>query len=138
MNNPPEDGRGPWLEHGVDDSAKTSLWNKHGESFSLAAWRAPRYIEFMIISFRHKGLEAFFRTGSVKGIQPAHKAKLARILTALDLSSSPAGVRRPGFNLHELKGDLAGHWSVWVSGNWRVTFRFAGQNAELVDYQDYH
>jgi proteic killer suppression protein len=44
----------------------------------------------------------------------------------------------PAWRLHALSGDLAGHWSVLVSGNWRLTFRFVGKDAELVDYQDYH
>lgn len=44
----------------------------------------------------------------------------------------------PNWRLHELSGSLAGRWSVWVNGNWRLTFRFDGKDAELVDYQDYH
>ena len=93
----------------------------------------------MITGFRHKGLEAFFRTGTTKGIQAAHAAKLSRILDVLNSASGPDGMNVPGFKLHPLKGaELKGHWSVWVNGNWRVTFRFAGADAELVDYQDYH
>lgn len=92
----------------------------------------------MIVSFRHKGLEALYRDDSKKGIQPAHAPKLTRILAALDVAQAPADLAIPSFRAHELKGDLAGHWSIWVNGNWRVTFRFVGQNVELVDYQDYH
>lgn len=92
----------------------------------------------MIIGFRHKGLGAFYRTRSTRGIQPAHAAKLARILAALDAAGVPAELNLPAFKLHPLKGALKGHWSVWVNGNWRVTFRFAGGDVELVDYQDYH
>jgi toxin HigB-1 len=92
----------------------------------------------MIVGFRHKGLEDFFRTGSKKSIQPAHARKLGMILDALDVVQSAADLRLPAFKLHELKGNLAGHWSIWVNGNWRVTFRFAGSDVELVDYQDYH
>lgn len=92
----------------------------------------------MIVSFRHRGLEAFFRTGSTRGIQPAHAPKLARILAALDAAASPQELSLPGYKLHPLKGQLKGHWSVWVNGNWRVTFRFVGNDAELVDYLDYH
>jgi len=44
----------------------------------------------------------------------------------------------PGWKLHALKGDLQGHWAVNVSGNWRLTFMFEGEDAILVDYQDYH
>lgn len=90
------------------------------------------------MSFRHKGLEALYRTGSKKGVQPAHASKLVRILGVLDVAQSAADLAIPGFRTHELKGDLAGYWSIWVNGNWRVTFRFIGQDVELVDYQDYH
>ena len=92
----------------------------------------------MIVSFRHKGLEAFYRLGTTKGIQSAHAAKLARILTLLDVASSADDINLPGLKLHPLKGDLKGHWSMWVNGNWRVTFRFIDNDVELVDYQDYH
>jgi proteic killer suppression protein len=92
----------------------------------------------VIVSFRHKGLEALYREGSKRGVQPAHAPKLTRILAALDVAHTPDDLALPSFRTHELKGDLAGHWSVRVTGNWRVTFRFIGQDVELVDYQDYH
>ncbi|MFA5683888.1 MAG: type II toxin-antitoxin system RelE/ParE family toxin [Lysobacteraceae bacterium] len=92
----------------------------------------------MIVSFRHKGVEALYRTGSVRGVQSAHAAKLLRILAALDAAASPAELNQPAYKLHPLKGNLKGHWSIWVNGNWRVTFRFVGADVELVDYQDYH
>ncbi|MCQ1853015.1 type II toxin-antitoxin system RelE/ParE family toxin [Neorhizobium galegae] len=92
----------------------------------------------MIVSFRHKGLEAFYRSGTTKGIQAAHSAKLGRILGLLDVAVSPEDLNLPGFKLHPLKGNLKGHWSIWVNGNWRVTFRFVCPDVELVDYQDYH
>lgn len=92
----------------------------------------------MIKSFRHKGLERFFRTNSVQGIQPSHAKKLGQILRALDVAVEPAEMNLPGFGLHSLHGDLKGHWSVVVNGNWRVTFVFEGHDAEVVDYQDYH
>ncbi|GAA1875117.1 type II toxin-antitoxin system RelE/ParE family toxin [Paeniglutamicibacter psychrophenolicus] len=92
----------------------------------------------MIVSFRHKGLEALYRENSKRGVQPAHAAKLTRILGALDIAQRPADLAIPAFRTHELKGDLAGYPSIWVNGNWRETFRFIGQDVELVDYQDYH
>ncbi len=92
----------------------------------------------VIVSFRHKGLERFYRTGSTRGIQVEHAKKLARILAALDAATQPADLSLPGYRLHQLKGNLRGHWSVWVNGNWRVTFRFLGNDVELVDYLDYH
>lgn len=92
----------------------------------------------MIKTFRHKGLQAFFATGSKAGIQPHHASRLSRQLTRLDLAKQPADMNVPGWNLHPLVGDLAGHYSVTVNGNWRMTFAFDGEDAILVDYQDYH
>lgn len=92
----------------------------------------------MIRTFAHKGLEAFFRTGSKAGIQPAHATRLRRQLAQLDQAESPRDMNVPGWRLHPLTGDLAGQWCVWVNGNWRLTFRFTDGDAELVDYRDYH
>jgi len=92
----------------------------------------------MLRSFRHKGLEIFFVTGSKKGIMPEHAPKIARILDRLDASISPSDMNLPGYRLHELKGKEAGTWSVTVNANWRITFEFQGQDAILVDYKDYH
>jgi proteic killer suppression protein len=92
----------------------------------------------MIKSFKHAGLERFFQTGSKAGIQPAHAKKLRLRLAVLDKSIDPQGMNVPGWKLHALGGDMEGHWSVWVNSNWRITFRFEGEDAILVDYQDYH
>jgi len=92
----------------------------------------------MIKSFRHKGLKQFAETGSKAGIQPKHEVRLRRLLTALDVAIRPEDMNAPGYDLHPLKGNLAGYWSVSVSGNWRLTFLFEGEDAILVDYQDYH
>jgi proteic killer suppression protein len=92
----------------------------------------------MIRSFRHRGIERFFKTGSMAGIQPKHAGKLKVQLFALDNARSPSDMNASGWRLHRLKGDLAGHWSVDVNGNWRMTFTFEGEDAVLVDYQDYH
>lgn len=92
----------------------------------------------MIIGFRHKGLATFYRSGSMRGIQAAHARKLRNILGFLDVAAGPEDLKVPSFKLHPLKGALKGHWSVWVNGNWRITFRFVGTDVELVDYQDYH
>lgn len=90
------------------------------------------------VSFRHKELETLYRTGSTKGVQAAHTAKLRRILAALDSAADPEDMDLPGYRLHASKGTMRGHWSVSVNANWRVTFRFIGMDVELVDYQDYH
>ncbi|WP_397476070.1 type II toxin-antitoxin system RelE/ParE family toxin [Pusillimonas sp.] len=98
----------------------------------------------MIKTFRHKGLEAFFKAGSQAGIQPAHASRLTTQLTALNSAIQPEDMNAPGWRLHKLSGKntkgraVEGHWSVTVSANWRLTFFFEGGDATLVDYQDYH
>jgi proteic killer suppression protein len=92
----------------------------------------------VIRSFRHKGLERFFREGSKAGVQAAHAPRLRLQLGRLDAAGSPADMNLPGWRLHPLKGELQGFWAVSVSGNWRLTFAFEGVDAILVDYVDYH
>ena len=93
----------------------------------------------MIKSFRHKGLKSFFEQGSLAGIQAAHAQRLAAMLRRLNAATKAQDMNLPGWGLHPLKGrDLRGHFSVWVSGNWRMTFTFEGTYVVLVDYQDYH
>lgn len=92
----------------------------------------------MIRSFRHAGIEKFFLTGSKTGIQPRHAAKLSIQLFALNRARSAQDMNAPGWDLHPLRGDLRGHWSIKVNANWRLTFAFEGEDAILVDYQDYH
>jgi len=92
----------------------------------------------MIKSFRHKGLQLFFETGKKTGIQPHHAARLQRQLFVLNEATGPEQMDIPGWRFHSLAHDLAGHWSVWVNGNWRLTFTFEGEDAVLVAYQDYH
>ena len=92
----------------------------------------------MIKSFRHRGIERFFRTGSKAGIQAKHANKLRLQLFALDNARDPGDLNAPGWRLHPLTGNLRDHWSVAVSGNWRLTFKFEGEDAILVDYLDYH
>lgn len=92
----------------------------------------------MIKSFRHKGIQGFFETGSKAGIQPDHASRLRIQLTRLDVAVNPQDMNAPGWRLHSLSGALTGHWSITVNGNWRLTFKFEGEDAVLVDYQDYH
>lgn len=92
----------------------------------------------MIKTFRHKGLQAFFETGSKAGIQPNHAGKLRVLLTALDNAKRAEDMSAPSWKLHPLVGGLAGHYAVTVNGNWRLTFTFKDENTELVDYLDYH
>ena len=93
---------------------------------------------FVIKSFQHKGLERFFYDGDKRGIQAQHTQRIADILDRLDASVVVQDMSFPGSGMHRLKGTLKNHWSVRVSGNWRITFRFEDGNAYVVDYQDYH
>lgn len=99
---------------------------------------ATRYNATMIKSFRHKGVELFFKHGSKAGIQTAHAPKLSRQLSALNLATQALDMNRPGWGLHALKGGLTEHWSVTVNANWRLIFKFEGKDVVLVNYQDYH
>lgn len=108
------------------------------ENCIVVSCNDTRYIWRVILTFRHKGPEAFYRTGSKHGIQADHASKLGRILTALDVAQSPQDLAIPSFRTHALKGELQGMWSVTVNGNWRVIFRFTGTDIELVNYLDYH
>lgn len=92
----------------------------------------------MIKSFRHKGIQHFFETGSKAGIAAEHEAKLARQLMLFNAAKDPLEMDVVGWKLHQLKGELAGHWAVKVTDNWRLTFTFEGEDAILVDYQDHH
>ena len=92
----------------------------------------------MIRNFKHKGLGKFFETGSTVGIQAAHSNRLRLILGRLHAATTPKDMDLPGLRLHELIGNRSGTWSVTVSGNWRVTFIFVGEDAEVVNYEDYH
>jgi proteic killer suppression protein len=91
-----------------------------------------------IKAFRHKGLEQFFTTGSTRGIQAKHEERLRLILGSLNAAIAPRDMNLPGLGLHQLQGSRKGTWAVKVGGNWRVTFGFAGKDADHVDYEDYH
>jgi len=98
----------------------------------------------MIKTFRHKGLEKFFKRGTKAGIVAAHAPRLTLQLAVLNRAKNPDEMNLPGWDLHTLTGknpkkqDVKGHYSVSVKGNWRLTFAFEDGDAILVDYQDYH
>ncbi|MEO1593939.1 MAG: type II toxin-antitoxin system RelE/ParE family toxin [Pseudomonadota bacterium] len=92
----------------------------------------------MIISFRHKGLSRYFESGSKAGIQAKHASRLRLQLAALDSAQTIEDMDIPGYRLHPLKGRSKGRWSIWVSGNWRLTFEFRDGNVHVLDYEDYH
>jgi proteic killer suppression protein len=92
----------------------------------------------MIKSFKHKGLERFYLHNSTAGIQSRHALKLLTILARLDIAYEVEDMALPGLRLYRLKGVRQDTWSVWVSGNWRVTFCFHEHHAIDVNYEDYH
>ncbi|EOC1472806.1 type II toxin-antitoxin system RelE/ParE family toxin [Cronobacter turicensis] len=92
----------------------------------------------MIRSFRHKGLQRYFETGSTAGIHARHARKLSLRLAVLNQAIRPADVDLPGFFLHSLTGERKGIWAVTVSGNWRITFAFRDGDVFIVNYEDYH
>jgi len=91
-----------------------------------------------IKSFKHKGLEDFFYDGTTKGINSKHADKLGTRLDRLDAATSPQDMNLPSYRLHPLKGKMEGRWAIDVSGAWRLTFKFDGVNAIVVDYEQYH
>jgi len=92
----------------------------------------------VIRSFRHSGLERFFRSGSKAGIQPRHAKRLRLQLAQLNVASGPNDMAAPPWRLHPPRGALVSHWAVWVDENFRLTFRFEGKDVVEVDYRDYH
>ena len=92
----------------------------------------------MLLNFRHKGLERFFSRSDYRGIPAQHAARLERLLDRLDAALKPDDMSLPGYRFHPLKGDRKGTYAVSVSGNWRLTFRFAGEDAADIDLEDYH
>jgi toxin HigB-1 len=101
-------------------------------------YRYAIHYNHVIKSFRHAGIELFFREGSKAGIQPKHAKRLRLQLAMLDSATGAADMNLPGWRWHPLKGQLDGYWAVWVDENYRLTFTFEGKDAVLVDYRDYH
>ena len=95
-------------------------------------------LDMAIKSFRHKGLERFFATGTKSGIQVKHVDRLRLILGRLNVASEPRDMNLPGLELHPLRGARKGTWAVKASGNWRITFSCSGKDVNDVNYEDYH
>ena len=93
----------------------------------------------MIGSFRHKGLKEFFETGKKRGIPPPElSARIARRLDVLEAAQQIGDIDAHGFALHKLKGERQNEWSISVSGNWRLTFRFVNDEVLDINLEDYH
>ena len=92
----------------------------------------------MIKSFRHKGIERFFKKDDARGINAKHGPRIRRILDLIEEATAVEQLDIAGMHLHPLKFDRKGEWAMNVSGNWRITFRFVGENATDLDLEDYH
>jgi toxin HigB-1 len=92
----------------------------------------------VVRTFRHRGLRRLFQDGDAGKIRADQLKRIADVLSHLDTAVRPADVDLPGYRLHPLKGDLKGYWSVSISGNWRVVFRFEDDDVFDVDLVDYH
>ena len=92
----------------------------------------------MILNVRHRGLKRLYENDDPRRVNPEHVEKLRNILARLDVAQRPEDMDLFGFRLHPLTGDRAGTWSVTVRANWRVTFRFEGEDVADVHYEDYH
>jgi len=92
----------------------------------------------MIQSFKHRGLKRLYETGDRSGIRPDLIHSIEDILARLDVSDRPQDMNLPGYRLHSLKGGLKGMWSVTVRANWRIVFRFIGNDVFDVELLDYH
>jgi proteic killer suppression protein len=92
----------------------------------------------VIRKFRHRGLEHFFSKNDYRGIPAQFASRLERMLDRLDAALRPEDMNLPGYRFHPLKGERKGSYAVSVSGNWRLTFRFDGDDAADVDLEDYH
>ena len=92
----------------------------------------------MIRTFRHRGLERYFKNRDHRGIQPGQAARIRRLLDRLDAALAPEDMNLPGYGFHRLKGKRSDIYAVSVSGNWRITFKFQGEDTLDVNLEDYH
>jgi proteic killer suppression protein len=92
----------------------------------------------MNISFRSKALRRYWEKNDPRGLNPQHVSKIEQILDMLELATSPEDMNLERLKFHKLTGENPPRWSVWVNGNWRITFSFDGEDAVAIDYEDYH
>jgi len=124
--------------HCVPNSTTGRILSRVASLDFFATYYVIGYIGFRDSQFTHKGLRKFFETGSSAGIRPEHNKRLRLILGVLNAAVTIQDISLPALGLHRLSGRLSGFWSVSVSGNWRVIFRFEEGEALDVDYLDYH
>lgn len=92
----------------------------------------------MLRTFSHKGLRAFWESGSKAKLPVGNAARVSRMLRALNAAERPEDLNLPGYRFHRLTGDRRGRYSITVSGNWRITFGWDGNDATAIDIEDYH
>ena len=92
----------------------------------------------MVKTFRHKGLKRLFERDNPSGVRADQFRRIKDVLAHLDLAVRPNDLDLPGYRLHPLQGELKSYWSVTISGNWRIIFRFEDGDAFDVDLVDYH
>jgi len=92
----------------------------------------------MIRSFKHRGLKRLYELADRSGVRPDLVETADRILTVLDAAGAPQALDLPRYRLHPLKGELKGFWAVTVRANWRIIFRFDGDDVFDVELIDYH
>lgn len=92
----------------------------------------------VIRSFRNKGLQRFAETGDGSKLSVRNETRIRQILLSLDAATTPQAMNIPGLRFHALKGGMKGRYSVWVTGNYRITFGFEGEDAIGIDLEDYH
>lgn len=105
---------------------------------SLDCRKVLPYTEPLIKSFKNKPLQRFFETGKPRGLSVQDDKRVARTLRALEAALRPADLDLPGYRFHSLTGNREGRYSVRVTGNWRITFGWDGENVTDVDMEDYH
>jgi proteic killer suppression protein len=92
----------------------------------------------MIQTFKNKALKKLFKKNISRGIPKELEKKIRIRLEVIDAAVIIDDIRLPGYDLHELEGDRKETWSIKVSGNWRITFKFEHGEADDVDLEDYH
>ena len=121
-----------------DVAVQISNRSHHWAAFFIDKCLSTHYIFWMIRSFRHRGLKRFYERGDRSLIRPDLHDRVEAMLAQLDVASSPNAMRLPHYRLHALKGKLKGYWSVTVKANWRIIFRFEGEDVHEVELIDYH
>lgn len=92
----------------------------------------------MIESFRHKGLQQFYEEGNGSKLPAQYLRKINRIFDQLEAVTTVSDIQQMGSGIHKLTGDMAEFWSIKVSANYRITFRFDNGEIHDIDYIDYH